>query len=170
MTPALLPLCEDCDQEARAPRSRPCNPCREARKAAQKATWQRENRDQRRAEARPIRVPAGRVGPALAEARAAVAALQSTRTRLAPRADQSPRVAAIVDVLDQASAALTTFLRALNEAEDEGQGAATHEAKARHSGQTRLPPGASSAATHRPASDLRRGLITPIGGSGAASR
>lgn len=89
MTPPLLPLCEDCDQEARAPRSRRCNPCRKARKAAQKATWQREHRDKRREDTRPIRIPRTQADTAIERALSAVTALDPLKAHLVTRATTS---------------------------------------------------------------------------------
>lgn len=89
MTPPLLPLCEDCDQEARAPRSRRCNPCRQARKADQKANWQREHRDKKRADTRPLRIPRDLAADAIASLDSAIAALEPLKTHLATRAPTS---------------------------------------------------------------------------------
>ena len=106
VTPPLLPLCEDCDQEPRALRSRRCGPCRQARKATQKATWQRENRDKRRADARPIRISRDQADDAIASLDSAIAALQPLKDHLATRAPTSRAAREHLTALGSAVAAL----------------------------------------------------------------
>lgn len=113
VTPPLLPLCEDCDERPRAHRSRRCEECRARRKAAQKAAWQRENRDRRRADTRPISVGRDEAGAAIASLDAAITALQPLKTHLTTRAPTSQAARDHLTALTQAEASLRDFTRLL---------------------------------------------------------
>lgn len=107
MSRALLPMCEDCDERPRAPRSRRCDPCREQRKAAHKASWQREHRDARRADARPVSIPRAEGSAAAQAALEALTALAPVRTRIAQRAEASREARDAVIALDLVADTLT---------------------------------------------------------------
>lgn len=114
VTPPLLPLCEDCDQAARAPRSRRCIPCREARKATQKATWQRENRDKRRADTRPILVTREAAAASVAELLASLTSLQPLRSHLLARASSSRLAREALTALESAFTAMENVTELLS--------------------------------------------------------
>ena len=101
MTQPLHPICQDCCGEPRAPRSRSCHACRTRRKAANRAASQKQNRDARRALARPVSVPRAEAAAAVQAAREALEALRPLREHLLEHEKSSRKAREGLRAIDQ---------------------------------------------------------------------